>query len=227
MIEPISLKGPDLRRTDVASVFVGQRYVPSEEEAGTVLEQTVAEWSGAPWPAGILSLSCFLSSEKDTVLTYAQCADGDSYQSFTRSLRGPAGAGAVEYRPRSSVVPPGASGVPGCVIIATFDVDGAERQDRVMNSLVDVLDVAPAEQPPGMLSANFHTSVDASRVLNYAEWTSVEAHLAFLDSRTRVKTLRASGDVPGVRPIGFRRYHLHRSIDAREAGSTVHSVRIS
>ncbi|MEV6421205.1 hypothetical protein [Streptomyces sp. NPDC051662] len=227
MTEPISLAGPDLRRTDVESVFVGQRYVRSEKEALTVLEQNVAEWSGAPWPAGILSFSCFLSSEKDTVLTYAQCADGDSYRPFARSLRGPAGAGAVEYRPRRSVVPPGVSGVPGCVVIATFDVDGAERQDQVMNSLVDVLDVAPAEQPPGMLSANFHTSVDASRVLNYAEWTSVGAHLAFLDSGTREKTLRVSGDVPGVRPIGFRRYHLHRSIGARASGSAVNSLRIS
>lgn len=49
MTELISLDGPDLRRTDVASVFVGQRYVRSREEALTVLEQTVVEWSGAPW----------------------------------------------------------------------------------------------------------------------------------------------------------------------------------
>nr|WSU75183.1 antibiotic biosynthesis monooxygenase [Streptomyces anulatus] len=227
MTELISLDGPDLRRTDVASVFVGQRYARSREEALTVLEQTVVEWSGASWPAGILSFSCFLSAEEDTVLTYAQCADGDSYQPFVRSLRGPAVAGAVEYRPRRSVVVRGASGVPGCVITATFDVDGAERQDRVVNSLVDVLDVPPAEQPPGMLSANFHTSVDATRVLNYAEWTSVEAHLAFLDSMTRVKTLRASGDVPGVRPIGFKRFHLYRSIAPGESRASINPVRIS
>ncbi|WP_406399472.1 hypothetical protein [Streptomyces uncialis] len=227
MTELISLDGPDLGRTDVASVFVGQRYARSREEALTVLEEIAVEWSGAPWPAGILSFSCFLSAQEDTVLTYAQCADGDSYQPFVRSLRGPAAAAAVEYRPRRSVVVPGVSGVPGCVIIATFDVDGVERQDRVINSLVDVLDVPSAEQPPGMLSANFHTSVDATRVLNYAEWTSVETHRAFLDSTTRVNTLRASGDVPGVRPIGFKRFHLHRSIAPREAGAAVIPARIS
>ncbi|MFJ1800403.1 antibiotic biosynthesis monooxygenase [Streptomyces sp. NPDC088180] len=227
MTELIHLDGPDLRRTDVAAVFVGQRYVRSREEALTVLEQTVMEWGGAPWPAGILSFSCFLSAEEDTVLTYAQCADGNSYQPFVRSLRGPAVAGAVEYRPRRSVVVRGVSGVPGCVVTATFDVDGAERQDRVIDSLVDVLDVPSAEQPPGMLSANFHTSVDATRVLNYAEWTSAEAHLAFLDSTTRVKTLRASGAVPGVRPIGFKRFQLHRSIARGASSASTIPVRTS
>lgn len=71
---------------------------------------------------------------------------------------------------------------------------------------------APAEQREGMLSAHFHASTDGSRVLNYAEWTSDAAHLAFLESAARAATLRATGATPGVRPIGFRRFHLHHSI---------------
>jgi Antibiotic biosynthesis monooxygenase len=207
-----SLEMPDIRRTDVASVLVGQRYVSDRAKAQSVLEQTTAAWQNSPWPAGILSASCYLSTDEDTVLTYVQCRAEDSHRALAEALRGPAGAGVVEYRLRSSVVPQGTSGVPACMVIATFDVDSAERQDRIIGSLVEALDRAPDTQPPGMLSANFHASTDATRVLNYAEWTSDEAHLAFLDSAVRSTTMRVSGDVPGVRPIGFKRYHLFRSL---------------
>ncbi|MCB5909987.1 antibiotic biosynthesis monooxygenase [Streptomyces pinistramenti] len=212
MSELTVLDGPDLRRADAATVFVGQRHVPNRADAHRELERTAVEWSSVPWPAGILSFSCYLSVEEDTVLTYVQCAGGNSAQLFVRSFHERAGAGSVEYRLTRSVLPPGSSGSPACVVIATFDVDGAERQERVVSSLVEALDGMPPEQSPGMLSANFHASIDGTRVLNYAEWTSDDAHLAFLDSATRVTTMRVSGDVPGVRPIGFKRYHLHRSI---------------
>ncbi|WP_335937272.1 putative quinol monooxygenase [Streptomyces sp. PTD5-9] len=216
---------PDVRRAGVASVFVGRRHVPDRARARAVLERTVAGWSEHPWPAGVLSFSCYLSTEEDTVLTYAQCSDAYARGAFPDAPDGPAGrraaddgvrtwprAGAVEYRLRASVVPEGASGAPACMVIATFDVDDAGRQDAVIGSLVDALRAHPAGRPPGMLSANFHASVDATRVLNYAEWTSDEAHLAFLDSTARDATMRASGGIPGVRPIGFQRYHLHRGM---------------
>ncbi|MEU7147195.1 hypothetical protein AB0B79_06855 [Streptomyces sp. NPDC039022] len=209
---------PHVRRTDVASVHVSQLYVPDRAQAKSVLEQTAAAWSDVSWPAGILSFSCYTSVEEDTVLTYVQCADENSYRPFVDTLRGPARSGAVEYRLRASVTPQNETGTPSCMVIATFDVDGAERQGRVIDSLVKALTDTPNAQPPGMISANFHASTDASRVLNYAEWTSDEAHIAFLDSVTRQSTMRASGDVPGVRPIGFKRYHLHRALVAELPG---------
>ncbi|MCC2280445.1 antibiotic biosynthesis monooxygenase [Streptomyces sp. ET3-23] len=203
---------PDIGRSDVTSIFVGQQYVPDRAAARALPERTVAEWIRTPWPAGILSVSCYVSTEEDTVLTYVQCSNGDAYMPFVASLHGPARAGAAEYRLRARAVPQGVAGVPACTVIAMFDVDGAERQERVIKSLVDALNGPPGSGPPGMLSANFHVSTDATRVLNYAEWTSDEAHLAFLDSMARVTTMRVSGNIPGVRPIGFKRYHLYHSI---------------
>ncbi|MFC9858795.1 MULTISPECIES: antibiotic biosynthesis monooxygenase family protein [unclassified Streptomyces] len=203
---------PSVRRTDAAAVFVGQLFVPDGQRGTAVLERTAGRWAGTPWPPSMLSFSCYLSTDQDTVLTYAQSADADSCRPFVHTLGEAEPWGTVEYRLRRSVVPSGASGVPGCMVVATFDVDGAERQDHLIRTLSDALEDMPADRTAGMLSANFHTATDGTRVLNYAEWTTDEAHTGFLDGAARVTTLRVSGDIPGVRPIGFKRYHLHRSL---------------
>lgn len=203
---------PDLGRPDVATVFVGQRHVPDPESARSVLKEITEAWSTATWPPGILSTSCYLSTGGETVLTYVQCADDGNSQVSFATLPESVGVGAVEYRMTGSAVPRAAAGTPSCVVVATFDVDGPERQEKVIGNLLTALDGPEVEQPPGMLSANFHASTDGTRVLNYAEWTSDEAHEAFLVSAAHRTTRRVSGDVPGVRPIGFKRYHLHAGI---------------
>lgn len=210
--EPAPCRMPDLGRSDVATVYVGQCYVPGPESARSVLREITGGWSATDLPPGILSANCYLSTGGETVLTYVQCTgDGRSQAPFA-TLPGMARAGAVEYRIAGRVVPPGVSGVPSSVVIATFDVDGPERQEKVIGNLLTVLDGPDTEHPPGMLSANFHAARDGSRVLNYAEWTSDEAHEAFLESSAHRSTRRVSGDVPGVRPIGFKRYHLHAGV---------------
>lgn len=209
---PTSVDMPDIRRPDAMSVFVSYWYVPDRESGLADLREVVEQWSGTQWPEELVSFACFLSTEDDTVLTYAQCADADAYRIFQRSLKGVARAEAVEYRLRHSVVLDAPIRDPGCMIIAMFDVDGPERQDRIIGSLADAVEQAPIEQHPGMISANFHASADGTRVLNYAEWVSDEAHIAFLDGATRATTLRVSNSFPGVRPIGFKRFHLYRGI---------------
>jgi hypothetical protein len=201
---------PDVRRPDSLAVFVTARYVPGAAAGRGVLESVLGQWERTPWPAGLLSFTGYLSTGGDAVLTYAQAAGTDSYRPFVRALDGPARAEPVEYQLRRSVVT--GTGTPGCMIVATFDVDGPDRQDAVVDSLIATLNQAPGNGPPGMLSANFHASTDGSRVLNYAEWVSDEAHIAFLHGATRQATLRTSNSLPGVRPIGFRRYHLHRAL---------------
>ncbi|POX55049.1 hypothetical protein C3489_12085 [Streptomyces sp. Ru71] len=201
---------PDIRRSDVRAVFVTQWYVPGRAAGLASLDEVAEQWAGTPWPTGILSFAAYLGTDDDTALTYVQASRPDTYRPFVRALRGPARAEGVEYRLRRSVVLE--PGLPGAVVVASFDVDGPERQERIIESVAGAVTGAPAEQHPGMLTANFHASTDGTRVLNYAEWTTDEAHVAFLAGATRRATLRATGETPGVRPIGFKRYHLHRSI---------------
>lgn len=49
-------------------------------------------------------------------------------------------------------------------------------------------------------------------MINFAEWTSDQEHITFLEGATRHRSLRLATDTPGVRPIGFTRYHLYRAI---------------
>lgn len=208
-----ALAAPDVRRADSTSVVASQWYVPDRPHVLGELRKIAARWQAGPLPEGLLSLSCWLSDTDDTALTWAQFSDLERFRrTADRSddiplsvVRG------VEYQLARSVVLDDEKREPGCVVIAVFDVDGAERQRRTVETVGDALERG-RESLPGMLSANFHASVDGSRVLNYAEWTSAEAHAAFMDSPGRADVYQASSSLPGVRPIGYRRYRLYRSV---------------
>ena len=198
---------PRVRRGDVAAVFVSTAHVP---DAGIgrrrIMDAYGAYAAAGPLP-GLLSLSCFLSVDSTTVLSYVQCADPDAYDGFALAARGGLGGTAVRYaRGRGVVLHDGVR--PGCVVVATFDVDGPESQTRIVDGICDAIEAAPRAQHPGLLAANFHLSADGSRVLNYAEWTCDADHEAFLAGATRATAVRVTGETPGVRPIGFTRYHL-------------------
>ncbi|MFI8433233.1 hypothetical protein ACIGJO_05730 [Streptomyces sp. NPDC079020] len=59
-LRPRSGEMPRVRRTDAASVFVGQLFVPDGQQGTAVLERTAERWAGTPWPPSMLSFSCYL-----------------------------------------------------------------------------------------------------------------------------------------------------------------------
>ncbi|HEY9332620.1 MAG TPA: antibiotic biosynthesis monooxygenase [Streptomyces sp.] len=205
-------RGPDIARPDATSIHVTHWYAPDRTAALALLGEVSTRWADAAWPEGLLSFHAYLSTEGDTVLAYVQAAHPTAHAELVRTLRGPASAAAVSYRLHTSVVLDRSGAPPGAVVVATFDVDGAERQERIVASVAKAVTEAPQAEREGMIGAHFHASADGSRVLNYAEWTSDDAHLAFLDGAARRATLRATGETPGVRPIGFRRFHLHHAL---------------
>jgi hypothetical protein len=203
----VAVISPSFHRSGVTATFVSMRYVPDAETGRRVLDDVVKQWALGRRPSGILSLCGYLDTDGHTVLTIAQCTDPAAYRPFARSLNGVAAAEPVEYRPYRSVLLGRAPVASGCAVIATFDVDGPDRQRHIIDSIADSLESKPTGSHPGMLSANFHASADGTRVLNYAEWTTDEAHIAFLESATRATTFRITTEAPGVRPIGFKRFH--------------------
>ncbi|MEV0604408.1 hypothetical protein AB0I82_34640 [Streptomyces sp. NPDC050315] len=203
---------PDIRHAGTAAVFVSHWYVPDRTAALKDLDEVTAEWETTEWPADILSFSSYVSAAGDTVLTYAQCASAAAYRPFVRSLAGAACAEPVEYRLHTGFVPDGATGeAPGCVVAASFDTDGPLRQRHVIEKITGNLRREGPYASDGMLGAYFHTSVDGTRVLNYAEWTTDEAHEAFLRDGCSGRARASYEAIPGVRPIGYTRYHLHHS----------------
>ncbi len=205
---------PDVTRPDVRAIYLSHWYVPDPDRGRAVLDEIADVWERTPWPVGMLTFSCYLSSGGDTVLTYTQCSRDDVYRRFVRSL--PVAAARVEpveYRLAGSVLLSPAAGPPAAVVTASFDVDGPERQRFIVDSVSAHLRRAPADEYAGLIASHFHVSVDGTRVINFAEWISDETHETFLEGATRYGALRIANETPGVRPIGYTRYGLYRGLD--------------
>ncbi|MGI5490068.1 nitroreductase family deazaflavin-dependent oxidoreductase [Microtetraspora malaysiensis] len=203
---------PDITRPDAGTVLLNESPAHRQVE----VEKTLTELEHARWPKGLLSLSAFVSTDGETVLTYTQWANGEADREFMAGLTG---TEPVEYRLyRSSVGenPP----VPGCVVVVSVEFDGPDqqRQQRWVDTVFDAM-AGETEPHPGGISGHFHVSVDGTRVLNYAEWTNEQAHRDALERSGQGTVGSSPGwrrvqDFPGVRSGGFRRYHLLRSLSA-------------
>ncbi|WLQ38538.1 antibiotic biosynthesis monooxygenase (plasmid) [Streptomyces castrisilvae] len=206
---------PVIDRGDAHAVFMTYWHVAGQEQGRAVLDEIADAWEEASRPADILSFSCYLSTGSDdfTAMTYAQCAHPDGYRPFIRALPTPAArVEPVEYRLHRSVPLAPGTGPAASVVIASFDVDGRERQEHIVSSVTENIEKSPRTDQRGLIASHFHLSVDGTRVINFAEWTSDEEHIAFLEGATRHRSLRLATRTPGVRPIGFTRYHLYRAI---------------
>ncbi|MEU3692469.1 hypothetical protein [Streptomyces narbonensis] len=206
---------PDITRSDSRAVYMSYWFVEGADQGRAVLDEIMDAWDGTPRPDGILSFACYLSTGNDVVLTYAQCTDDSVYRPFTRGLNlpaGPASTDAIEYRLHRDVLIDPTGQAPGAMVAASFDVDGSERQRSIVDAIVSNVESASADEQEGLIAAHFHLSVDGSRVLNFAEWTDDEAHIEFLGGELSRRSLEIANEMPGVRPLGFRRYHLYRSL---------------
>ncbi len=67
-----------------------------------------------------------------------------------------------------------------CTMINTLTVK-PEKQQEVLDYLRHMTEEAVV-QAPGFISANFHPSKDGTKVINYAQWRSLEDLQAMLNS---------------------------------------------
>lgn len=219
-VSPIPLL--DITRPDVGIVVVSQWSVRPPEHQRAAAEAAIVQWESEPWPQALVSLNCFLSIDGESVLTYAQWTSDEAYREFQRSyrpmpcrridesIRGIERSESVMYRLYRSYVSDGSPRVPGCVVVVNIEADGTEKARQWVDFMIDDVG-AKAGPPPGLISANFHISIDGTGVLNYAEWTDEEAHRA-VESPSPTVVVRITEGVPGVRPVGFKRYRPYRSL---------------
>lgn len=207
---PTADRLPDVAHPAVALVVISPLYVGVPQQQKEVADEALARWSRTPMPQGLVSLSVFASLDGEALLAYAQWTGDDAYSAYLRTAeRGPLDLiDAVRYRLFRSM--DDTLGEPGCVITATFDVDGPERQRHIVNALAGA--ASRVEPFPGALSAHFHLSVDGTRVLNYAEWTSLEAHDRAMENAELDEIYRISLETPGVRATRGRAYQLHGAL---------------
>ncbi|MEV6712578.1 antibiotic biosynthesis monooxygenase [Lentzea sp. NPDC051208] len=203
---------PDVVRADAGLVVISPLYVGGARQQKEVADEVLARWTRTPIPQGLLSMSVFTSLDGEALLAYAQWTDDDQYATHLRTAeRGPLDlVDAVRYRLYRSMND--TTGEPSCVITATFDVDGPERQRHIVDALAEA--ASRVEPFTGALSAHFHLSVDGTRVLNYAEWTSLQAHDQAVENAELDEIYRISLETPGVRATRGRAYHLHGALHA-------------
>jgi hypothetical protein len=186
-------KLPDLSRPDAVVAVVSQGHIETS------------------WPEGLLSRSHFVSTDDNTRLTYEQWATEDIKDTA-------AGHDAIAYRLVRGEAD--SARVPGCIVFIDIETDGAEIANAWIDSVFDAL-TSDEDPHPGGISAHFHLSLDGKRVLNYAGWTEAEAHRKAVEdpgapgiARIETPEWHKVLNTPGVRPLGFKRYRLQRSIEA-------------
>ncbi len=224
---------PEISRPDVGLAVVSQWTAGTRERQNAAAEAILAAWERVPWPEDLLSVTCFLSTDGEAVLTYAQWKNADAVAAFREThgatlasamedaVHGLERSGPVPYRLyRSSGVRDGAP-VPGCIVMVSIVFEGPDeqRQRQWVDAVFEAL-AAETDPHPGGISGHYHLGTDGIRELNYAEWTSEEAHRDAIERSgqgavgsgpqwRRVQTF------PGLISGGFKRYRLLRSLVSR------------
>jgi len=84
-------------------------------------------------------------------------------------------------------------------LINVFTVT-SETQQPLVDLLVDATDKVMRHHRPGFVSATIHTSLDGTRVVNYAQWRSREGFQAMLDDPAAQEHMKAAGDLAPAEP---------------------------
>ncbi|UZJ30791.1 antibiotic biosynthesis monooxygenase [Streptomyces endophytica] len=211
---------PQVRRAGAGAVLISEWDAGSPEGQRAVLDGVARAWEGTPLPAGFLSRVLFAGTDGRSVLDYAQWTSEAAHEEFVRgadtgpreriagapAATGEAGGSDTRYRLYRSLLPQGEPAAPGCVVRVAFRTTGHDAARELVDGLLDLIGgVQPGE---GGIASHFHISEDGTRVVNYSEWTTAEAH-----ERELAGGLRRGGPVmafiaglDGVEPLGFRRY---------------------
>ncbi|UQA94092.1 antibiotic biosynthesis monooxygenase [Streptomyces halobius] len=209
---------PDIARTDARAVAITVRHTGDAANQQSVAENAVRTREQEPWPDGLLSWSLFAGTDGLSLMAYEQWTGDEALDAalvlpvpYVPGIAGTEPSVPVRYRlHRSRVSAAGQAGV-GCVVTPVFDVDGPERQRHFIDEVFAMTEDLPPV--PGAIAGHFHTSLDGTRVFNYAEWTDEQAHVdALAADDPRGVQRRVSGEIAGVRPCGYRRWHLHTAL---------------
>ncbi|MBT2397814.1 antibiotic biosynthesis monooxygenase [Streptomyces sp. ISL-100] len=185
---------PDPARSGVGVVKVSTWDVGTPERQRDAVEAIRKVWGDPEWPdEGLLSYSVYVGEDGKTLLHYTQWVSEEAHLAFVRGGRVSrvaeidAAVPGIERQLRSYELyrstpsRDGARRVPGCVVIVDVEFDGpdAARQRDWVDTVFEALETDPGLHPGG-ISGHFHVSTDGTRVLNYAEWESAEAHIEAL-----------------------------------------------
>ncbi|MET7495985.1 antibiotic biosynthesis monooxygenase [Streptomyces sp900116325] len=215
---------PDVARGDAGLVKASTWEVGTPARQRQAVEAIREVWGGRDWPhPGLLSYTVHTGDDGKTLFHYSQWSGEGAYQEFLASGRDARSADIDASVPgirrlglhtydlyRSTAPRDGDAPEPGCVVIVDveFDAPDKARQRDWVDTVFEAIGTDPAPAPGG-ISGHFHVSVDGTRVLNYAEWTSAQAH---------IDALAAPGDGVGSRTPQWQRVQSYPGV----SGGGVH-----
>ncbi|MFH8403279.1 hypothetical protein ACH4FX_00695 [Streptomyces sp. NPDC018019] len=210
---------PDVRRAGVGPVLISEWDAGGPERQQAMIEGAARAWEAAPLPAGLVSQVFLAGTDGRSVLGFGQWEEGAAGAPRRAVEEG----GARRYRYYRSLLPQGEPPEPGCIVTVSFGTTGHQAARQLVDGLVDMMN---GRQPgaadgsrttSGGISSNFHISEDGTRVFNYSEWTDEAAHQRMVETSLRKDgaVMRLIESVPGVTPLGFKRYVAPRGLVRR------------
>ena len=101
----------------------------------------------------------------------------------------------------------------GTTLISEWIVDTPDRQDRAGRALLGEWDELSARfRPEAFLRLSCFASADGRVLLSVAQWTSDDAHLAFVREHRAEMVGRIDREVPGIGRPGLVRYRLAHTV---------------
>ncbi|MEH0417682.1 antibiotic biosynthesis monooxygenase [Streptomyces sp. B21-083] len=197
---------PDLTDPRVGAPFFSHWRVHTPLRQRQTVEAIADTWQRRPWPAaGLIGYHVYTGHDGEALMHYSQWATEQAYEAFVKTRRQERNdeidllvpdierLGLDRYRRYRSSVRDGDTRVPGCVVVVDVEFVGPDpdRQRAWADAALEALENEP-DAHPGGISAHFHLSTDGSRVLNYAEWESAQAHVDALATWPGLKSATVS-----------------------------------
>ncbi|MDP8930900.1 MAG: antibiotic biosynthesis monooxygenase [Actinomycetota bacterium] len=225
---------PDIERTDAGLITFSEWTLDSRERQQTAMDAAIDAWTHVPWPDGLLAHTCLGDAEGPTLRHHSQWTSAAAFEHFQRtdspqhfaSIQAAVG-GRIDrhdlatydlYRSFHSTSDLDKARARGCIVVVDIFLEGPNpaTQRAWVDAVFDALD---AEAPTGLIAAHFHTSTDGTRIVNYAEWTTAQAHRDALAAgvegsinRDDAPEWRRVREFPGIADLSrFTRYTRHRS----------------
>lgn len=107
----------------------------------------------------------------------------------------------------------------GTTLISEWIVGTPDRQDRASRALLgEWAELSAKFRPEAFLRLSCFASADGRVLLSVAQWTSDDAHLAFVREHRAEMVGRIDREIPGIRRPGLVRYRLAHIVVPDGAG---------